>query len=385
MAAVTVAAAVPVLGSRALNRALLDRQLLLKRRSWSPAAVIERLVGMQAQVPLAPYVGLWARVEGFNPDQLARLLIRRRVVRSVLMRGTIHLVTAPDLLALRPLVQPLLDRDLDVNAEHAEALRGIDRAEVAAVARVLYEVRPQTNAEMTDALAAHWPDRRARSLMHAARGLLPLVQVPPRGLWGRSGPVTCSTAEAWLGAPLAAEPSIDDLVRRYLGAFGPASVRDVQTWSGLTGLSEVLERLRPALRVARDEDGRELFDLPRAPRPDPDTPAPVRFLGEFDNILLSHADRRRIMTDAQRRAIFSRNGLVASVVLVDGFVRATWRLERPPERRGADNSKGGAVVTVHPLAPVGPADRDAITAEAGRLLAFAAEGEEPDVRIGAVT
>jgi hypothetical protein len=372
-----------VLDRRRLNRALLDRQMLLRRRRRSPRAVVERLVGLQGQAPLAPYTGLWSRIEGFRPEQLARLLEDREVVRLVAMRGTVHLMTADDALALRPLVQPLLDRDLDTNTAHAPDLRGIDRSELAAAARALYEQRPRTNPEIGAALAERYPGRAPSALAHAARGLLALVQVPPRGVWGAGGQVRCTTAEAWIGRPLAAAPRIEDMVRRYLGAFGPASVADVQTWSGLRGLGEVVERLgraraagsgEPGLRVFRDEDGRELFDLPRAPRPAADTPAPVRLLAEFDNVLLSHADRRRIESDEHRRTRWTVNGQIPGAVLVDGFVRGTWRLDR-------DRKAATAVVTVQLLAPTGPADEAAITAEAARLAAFAAPDRTHDVRI----
>jgi hypothetical protein len=201
------------------------------------------------------------------------------------------------------------------------------------------------------------------------------VQVPPRGLWSTSGQATLTSAEAWLGRDLDARPSPDELVLRYLRAFGPAGVADVQKWCGLTRLGEVVERLRPRLRSFRDEAGRELFDLPRAPRPDPDTPAPPRFLAEYDNVLLSHADRTRIMAAEHRWGVFTVNGRVLGTILVDGFVAGTWAIAR---------DGGRATLRIQPFARLAKADRAALAEEGERLLGFAAAGaEDHDVRFAA--
>lgn len=270
-----------VLGTRALNRTLLERQMLLRRRKLSAEGTIEHLVGMQAQARDPPYIGLWTRLEGFRPDELSRLIENRWVVRIALMRNTVHLVTARDCLALRPLVQPIIDRGLRANRAHRVAIEGVDTEELAAVGRDLLEERPCTAKELGVLLGKRWPGRDPATLARAIRHLLPLVQVPPRGIWRKGGQATHTTAEAWLGRPLDPDPSLEEMVLRYLGAFGPATVKDAQTWSGLSGLGEVFERLRPRLLSLRDEQGKELFDLPDAPRPDPDTPAPPRFLPRF--------------------------------------------------------------------------------------------------------
>jgi hypothetical protein len=368
---------VEVLSRRALNRATLERQLLLRRTRRPALEVVEHLVGLQAQVPLNPYTGLWSRLERFRPGELADLLVERRVVRTVVMRATIHLVTADDCLLLRPLVQPVLSAELARHREFAPRLRGVDLEPVLAFARSLFADRPRTGGELRAAFAERFPEHDAAALAYACRCLLALVQVPPRGLWGRTAQVSSTTAEAWLGRPLAADASIDDMVVRYLRAFGPAAVADVATWSRLTGLREVVERLRPQLRTFRDERGRELFDLPDAPRPDPDTPAPPRFLPEYDNVLLSHADRSRFHLAGEPPRASGVAGPVHGTVLSDGFLCGSWRVER-------DRDTGGATLVVSPLRRLPKRAVAAVAAEGRRFLRFAAaEADAHDVRFEA--
>lgn len=349
-----------VLSQRALNRALLARQMLLGRARMSASEAIEWLVGMQAQSPNAPYVGLWSRLDGFQPDELAQLITNRAAVRMSLMRGTLHLVTARDGLAIRPLVRPVLEWGGWTGSPFRRNLVGINMEELLAVGQVLLEEQPRTTAALGKLLRERWPERDAESMAHAVRYLVPLVQLPPRGVWGAGGQATWTTVESWLGQAPATDATLDGLVLRYLAAFGPATVKDVQAWCWLTRLSDVVERLRPQLRAFRDEQGNELFDLPDAPRPDPETPVPVRFLPEYDNVLLSHDDRTRIIAREHRERVFTRGA-----VLVDGFVHGAWKIAR---------QRGGATLTIELFKPLAEEDRAAVTEEGAKLLAFATDG-----------
>jgi hypothetical protein len=331
---------------------------------------------MQAQAPRPPYVGLWTRLERFQPEALSQLLLDRSVVRIALMRGTVHLVTAGDCLALRPLVQPILDRATSASGQYRLDVASLDIEALTAAGRAVLEQQPLTPKELGNVLAGQWPDHDPASLAYAIRNLVPLVQVPPRGLWNAGGPTRHTTAESWLGRPLEADPSPDDMVRRYLTAFGPATINDAQAWSGLTRLGEVVDRLRPTLRTFRDEHDRELFDLPEAPRPDGDVPAPVRFLPEYDNLLLSHADRSRIVADEHRTRLMTRNGVIPGTVLIDGFVAATWKINRHKEH---------ATLLVEPFRPLSKNATTAVRREGAQLLRFAAADEDHDIQLSPPT
>ncbi|GGW25834.1 hypothetical protein GCM10010381_07220 [Streptomyces xantholiticus] len=364
----------PVLDTRALNRATLARQLLLRRvpRAQMPVAgAVAHLVGLQAQNVKPPYYALAARLEDFAPDELSALMDTRAVGRIVTMRSTIHTHTAEDCMRLRPLVQAARDREL---AQFRRGLAGVDLGRLAFVARELVEEKPRTMKELREALLAHWPDADPFALSVAARCSLPLVQVTPRGLWGRSGQVRLTTAERWFGRPSEPVPAADDTALRYLAAFGPASVKDFQTWSGLTRTREVFERLRSELAVFRDERGVELFDLPDAPRPAADVPAPARLLPEFDNLLLSHADRSRVVS-AEHRALMWRGNQAYCTFLLDGFLAGIWRLEE---------TTATATLTLQPFGSPGRAQRDELAEEAGRTLARMRPELAHTVRFGAV-
>ena len=369
------------LGPRALNRATLARQALLERVTMPALDAIEHLAGMQAQAPQSPYVGLWTRLRGFDAQELSDLIETRRAVRGPLMRATLHLVSAGDWVAFRPVVQPVLERRF---AGAPFDISGVDVADLIEAGRALLERRALTRPEVGALLAERWPDRDPASLAQAITYLTPVVQVTPRGVWGKNGQARWTTADVWLGRSAATErpaperprrerpaterPAPERIVVRYLAAFGPATVKDIQAWSGLTGLGEVVDRLRPQLRAFRDQQGAELFDLPDAPRPDPDTPAPPRFLPEYDNLLLSHADRTRVIIGDERVPLQPGLGARYGTLLVDGFFRATWRITRHEDN---------AILHVEPLDPLEPlalpSDRDAIAAEGDALLRFAIE------------
>jgi hypothetical protein len=351
-----------VLDARALNRALLSRQLLLRRSEMSATDAIEWLVGMQAQIPSDPYVALWSRLEDFRADELSNLITDRRAVRMGLMRATIHLVTARDALALRPVVQPALERTFRTSSPFGRELVGVDIERLLKIGRALVEERPRTSAELRPILHKRWPKRDQNSLVMAMSYLLPLVQVPPRGVWGASGQPRRTTLEAWLGRPLGKTRSPDRAILRYLAAFGPATAGDARAWSGLSGLSAAFERLRPRLRTFRDEHGRELFDVPDGPLPDPETPAPVRFLPVYDNIVLSHADRTRIVRAFDSARAGYMEGANFGSVLIDGFVGATWGVKR----------KGKAATLRVAFVAKAPTERVAVEEEGTRLLRFIA-------------
>ena len=365
----------PVLGQRTLNRALLARQWLLERqrRHTSTADAIEHLVGLQAQAPLSPYVGLWSRLDAFDPGDLATLLLERRAVRTWVMRATIHLLTADDVLWMWPLTHPAVAGAWR-SSQFARGLDPVQLGEILELGRTLVEERPRTRAELALLLGERFPGAPPDSLVYSVSYNVPVLQPTPRGVWGSTGPASLTTIDAWLGRPFDEQAPIDDLVLRYLAAFGPATVADMQAWSRLTGLRPAFERLRGGLWMYRDERGRELFDLPDAPLPDPDTPAPVRFLPEYDNALLGHADRTRIIPKGRRIPLPPGDGARLGTILLDGMLAGEWHLER--ERDGAR-----ATIVVEPYERVDAGTRRAIEAEGLELLGLIAPDREPAIDV----
>jgi hypothetical protein len=357
----------PVLTLRQINRATLARQMLLTRERVTPLKAIERLVGMQAQWPRPPFVGLWSRVHGFARSDLAKLLRARKVVRATSLRGTLHLVTAADFAALRPTLQPVLDAGMRSILRQRGA--AIDTDRVVAQARAILAEEPQTFEELRERLLHDDPEGDERAMGYVVRMLLPLVQVPDdESAWSFPTQARFALAEKWLGRaiPTGGDAKPDALVLRYLAAYGPASVVDAQAWSGVGGLRETFEALRPRLASFQDEQGRELFDLPKAPRPAGDIPAPVRLVPEYDNLIAARADERFVARRNRPRVFFSALR-IAATVLVDGFAVGTWKIER---------SRSAAKLTIEPFAPFTARVRKDVAAEADALLRFA----EPDAQ-----
>ncbi|GAA1772608.1 winged helix DNA-binding domain-containing protein [Luedemannella helvata] len=358
------------LDARALNRATLARQLLLDRADLPALDAVAHVCGLQAQEPQEPFVGLWSRVRAFNPAALSDLLLGRQVVRTHLMRATLHLLTADDALAWRARHNAML-RQRILGAFRRD-LVDVDLGKLAEVGRaVLADGVPRTMAELVRAVAQHWPAVPPQALgAMLVCALVPMVQVPPRGVWRTKAGVRNLPLVAWLGRdidPLAPDdPAGQAMVRRYLAAYGPAATADIRAWSGVAGLPATVAAMRGELVTFRDTRGRELLDLPGAPRPDPDTPAPVRFLPAFDNAILGYDDRSRIIDDADR-------GLSVAgerVVLVDGRVAATWRVE-------------AEAVTVFPLRGFTGGERSAVEEEGQRLASFLSDGAGDRVRVNA--
>jgi hypothetical protein len=341
---------VTVLSDRALNRALLARQHLLQRTDARPLDLVEGLVGLQAQVPSNPYVALWSRIEAFDPHELSDAIATGAAVRASVIRPTIHLVTLRDAQRLAPLNAPVMAAAFRPPFGRPLEAAGADLAEVAATGlALLHEHGPQTRVQLSERLAPRWPDAPADALAQAVVHLNATFQVPPRGQWGASAQATFAP----LPDPLP-EGDLDALIVRYLAAFGPATAADMRTWSKLTNLRPAFERLRGDLVTFRDERSRELFDLPDAPRPNPDTPAPPRLLPEYDNVLLAHDDRARIVPGPKATSRLTPTGTWIGHVLVDGFRAGSWH---------AQVDGDAATITLHHVAPDA-----ALEAEAAALL-----------------
>lgn len=343
---------------RELNRATLSRQLLLERASLSIPGAVEQLVGLQAQLPGAPYVGLWTRLHHFQRDDLAKLIEERVIVKATMMRATLHLVTTADYLRLRATLQPLLTAAFESIAKQRKE---IDFERVIAAAKAFIAAEPRSFAELSAMLTDLMPDHDVGAMRYSVRTHLPLIQVPAKTQWSYPGNPRFTLAESWLGQPIPTEEDIRTLIVRYLAAFGPARVTDMQTWSGLGKLKSTVEALKSELVIYRDEQGVELFDLPDVPLPDADTPAPERFLPEFDNLLLSHSNRTRVVADEYRSKVYLPGLRVAATILVDGFVRGVWKVEK---------SKTAATLVIEPLAELTKANRANLADEAERLVRF---------------
>jgi hypothetical protein len=362
----------PVLSRRELNRATLARQLLLQREPLSPVAALSQLVALQAQWPKPPFVALWSRLADFRRQELIDAVQRRDLVRATLMRATIHLTAVPDYGLWRPVLQPMLAKALQARGERN---RGIEPDQLVPLIRTFLANGPATFEAIRQHLIERFPDLDERIMGYAVRMNLPLVQVPTDAAWGYPQTSDWALADEWTGKPLPAADEGDIRpVLRYLAAFGPATVADMQNWTGLKGLKPLFDKARPQLVTFRDERGKELFDLPDAPRPPADTPAPVRFLPEFDNTVIGHDDRRRFVDEAHRAKLILPGLRVPATFLVDGTVAGTWTIER---RRKA------ATLILAPFAPLKKKIAADLALEGERLVRFVeADAETIDIRCG---
>ncbi len=350
-----------ILNLRELNRATLARQMLLAREGLSVTAAIERLGGMQAQLASAPFVGLWTRLKDFKREDLAAAIESKAVVKATMMRATLHLCSTEDYLRLRATLQPVLSEARDTIIKQ----RGgdFDRDKLLTQARKFIAEKPRTFAEISEWLALLMPDQDVGALRYTVRTHLSLVQVPISGGWSYPGKPEFTLAESWIGRKIATKDDLPELVRRYLTAFGPASVNDMQTWSGfkLPLLKETFEKLKPELQSYRDERKRELFDLAGTSLPDENTPAPIRFLPEFDNLLLSHNKRHRIVADEHRSRVYLPALRVAATILIDGFVGGVWKVEK---------TKTAATLMIEPFDKLAKKDRATLIEEGELLVRF---------------
>jgi hypothetical protein len=353
------------IGRRELGRATLARQLLLERADIGVGEAIGALAGMQAQEPRPPFVGLWTRLGGFEPETLLAALRSGEVVRGPLFRATLHLVRASDWATFRPAAQPALTRALRGLGKRAD---GIDLDAVADTARALLEEAPRTAAELRALLHAAHPAHEDRALAYAARTAVPLTIVATGDRYGYPRDPQFALAE-----PRPPLGSAEDLVLRYLAALGPATVADAQEWSGVSGLAPVFEALRERLVTFTDERGRECFDLPGAPRPDPATAAPARYLPEFDNLMLGHADRTRLIADEHRRHLTTKNLRVNAIVLHDGEACATWSVKRAGK---------AATLELSPFRPLAKPALAELEAEAMDLLKAFEPTAKPAFSVG---
>jgi len=346
-----------ILKLRELTRATLARQMLLERESVPITDAVEKLVGMQAQLSSAPFVGLWTRLNDFKREDLAKLIESRKVVKATFIRATLHLVTADDYLRFRTTLQPLLTGAADsITKQRGE----FDLEKVLKAARKFIGEKPRTFAEISEMLTRLMPDVDVGAMRNSVRTHIPMVQVPISGGWSFNNKPEFTLAEEWIGRKIHTKDYLPELIKRYLAAFGPASVTDAQSWLGLK-LKDTFDKMRPELKCYRVEGRRELFDLPDIALPDEDVPAPVRFLPEFDNLLLSHSNRTRVVADEFRSKVYLPALRVAATIMVDGFVCGAWKIEK---------TRTTAALVIEAFEKLAKKDSKALAEEGERLVRF---------------
>jgi hypothetical protein len=346
-----------------LNRTLLARQLLTQRADISVLDAVERVVGLQSQIPNPPFIGLWTRIANFQKSDLTRLMDERQIVRCALFRSTLHLITQADHHRFHKVIEPALIKGL--RSFHGRNIEGLDIPPLIEAIIPFLDEAPRSMGEIGKFLQKIEPNREPEVLNYVIRTYLPLVQIPPAGTWGVGSKASYVTAKSWLGTGQSAD--VGALFLRYLAGYGPASVSDFQTWTGMTKLSEAVEALKPRLRVFVDDRGKELYDLPDMPYPAPEMPLPVRFIPEYDNLLIAHADRTRILPEEHRKKVLLTAGRVLSTILVDGFVAGVWKIEI---------NKRQAKLVITPFVTLSIDQQGALIAEGERLTRFVADSAE---------
>ncbi len=351
------------LSDRVLNRTLLARQHLLARSAMSAADMCAHLVGLQAQDVAPPYIGLWSRTADFDPETVSAGLRNRSLARITLMRATIHLVTAADALRITPHIQPELEKIPFRKGFHYGAMVGLDPEQVRRRGAAVLGDEPIPAAELRARAAREFPERDPSAVLQTWLYQLPVLQTPPRGQWRDNARPVWSRIEPWLGAPPDDRYPLPELVFRYLSAFGPATTADIATWSKLTGTAEALAALGDRVRTYTDERGRTLYDPADAELADPDLPAPVRYLGWYDNVFLSHKNRTRIVPEGVAAPPARYRGTQVSPILLDGMVAAVYKIFTDRER---------ARLRIVPARIWSAAERSAVEAEGAALLGFLA-------------
>lgn len=348
---------------RQLNRIYLDRQLLIQRANISLTEATERIIGWQSQIPNPPYMGLWTRLASFRRDDLTTAMQNRQIVRCAMFRSTLHLITQTDHYSFHRVIEPALVKGL--RSFHGRNIEGLDIPPLVNAIKPFLAESSRSMGEIGKFLQTIEPDRQPEAMNYAIRTYLPLVQIPPSGTWGAGSKATYVTAESWIGRGESAD--IGALFLRYLAGYGPASIMDFQTWTGMTKLAPEIESIKSKLRLFVDENGVELYDLPDMPLPDIDAPLPVKFIPEYDNLLIGHADRTRILPEEHRKKVFLSAGRVLSTILVDGFVAGVWKIE---------TTKRHATLQITPFITLTDTQREALISEGERLTRFVADSAE---------
>lgn len=312
-----------VLTIRALNRATLARQMLLERSDRGIADSAAFLGGLQAQQSNDPYVGLWSRLDAFRHEDLTALIVGKTLLRATTMRGTLHLHTAGDLVGFRALVQPFLSAQWKSN--FLRRFGSEDKAKVLKAGIRLLDKGPMTAGALNKALKEKFASAEPIALSSLLQLHETLIQIPPTRIWGTGSAPILSRIPNWLDEVPAPVLTREELVRRYLRAFGPASVNDMAIWCRLTRLGDAFNAIRDELTEFEDENGRVLYDYPDAPRPDEDVPAPIRFLPLYDNVYLGY-DKRQRMLNEETAHVVSMFEQFKPAVLIDGTISAGWSI-----------------------------------------------------------